>query len=659
MKVCVAEKPSVASEIAKTLGATSRKDGYFEGNGYQVSWVYGHLCRLKHPEEYTTEWATWKQSSLPMIPQQYEITLIDNDGVKKQFKILKELFKKADAIINCGDAGQEGELIQRRVMEYAKVKCPVYRLWISSLTEQSIREGFRNLRPQKEYDNLYLAGKARAVGDWLLGINCTRMYSIKYSVPGKPLSIGRVQTPTLAMIVSRDIEIEHFKPEPYWLLTTKYRGTLFRSTIGKIETEQKGREMLASIDGGSFTVTAIKEKKGMELPPQLYDLTSLQVECNKKYGMSADVTLSTIQSLYEKKLATYPRVDTRFLSDDIYPQCSVILSKLSSIDRHAGLLTGVQLPKSKRVFDNAKVTDHHAIIPTGEKPGTLTTLEQRVYWLILRRFVAVFYPSCEYMTTTVTGKVKEVDFQVTGKTIIQEGWRNVYSMSELAEEKSNDDKDQDNEERILPHFTEGEKGFHSPSLEQKMTTPPKRYTEATLLQAMETAGKFVDDIELRELMKANGIGRPSSRASIIEILIKRSYITREKKNLVSTPTGRKLISIITDKMLTSPELTGRWEKKLRDIEHGQYSFQLFVEELTERLRDIIKEVNTAPQNIIIVKDTPLKTSQPSTAKTKSVGRSKKVKVGDTCPLCGKGVIRKGPYGLFCDQYKNGCKFRQK
>lgn len=585
MIVCIAEKPSVAAEIAKVLGAKSKRDGYYEGNGYQVTWTFGHLCNLKNPDEYYPDWKSWKMEVLPMIPPKYETKLIDDPGIKKQFKIIKTLYGKASSIVNCGDAGQEGELIQRWVMQLAKVKCPVKRLWISSLTEEAIRDGFRNLEPQSKYDSLFMAGQARAAGDWLLGMNATRLYTIKYGGYKQVLSIGRVQTPTLSMIVKRDDEIENFHPEPYWVLTTKYRNVIFTSTKGKFSNERDAQNIKNLITGSPFRIVSVQEKKGTEAPPQLYDLTSLQVDCNKKYGMSADQTLKTIQSLYEKKLTTYPRVDTKFLTDDIYGKCPKILSDLQGYNNLTARLSGKPLPKSSRVFDNGKVTDHHAIIPTGVNPGSLSIQERRVYELVCKSFIAVFYPACQYATTTAIGKVASEEFKVTGKTIISEGWREIYG-----KDKSDDEEEKDNDSVKLPRFVQNEEGPHVPSLQRKLTTPPKRYTEASLLQAMETAGKFVEDESLREAMKENGIGRPSSRAGIIETLLKRGYIQRQKKNLVSTSVGRKLISQIKSNLLKSPELTGIWEKKLREIEAGRYDYESFMEELQTQLVGIIKNV---------------------------------------------------------------------
>lgn len=582
MIVCIAEKPSVAKEIADILGARSRHDGYYEGNGYQVTWTFGHLCTLKEPHDYTPMWQRWSLSSLPMIPPRFGIKLIDDRGIEKQFAIIERLMKSADMIVNCGDAGQEGELIQRWVMQKAQAKCPVKRLWVSSLTEEAIREGFATLKDQSEYQALYEAGLSRAIGDWLLGMNATRLYTLKYAKNKQVLSIGRVQTPTLALIVKRHLEIANFVPQPYWELKTVYRDTTFSVTEGRFDSEEKGREALEKITGEPFTVTDITAKNGTELPPKLYDLTSLQVDCNKKFGLSADQTLQIIQSLYEKKVTTYPRVDTTFLSDDIYPKCPNILKGLRDYQTLVMPLADKPLLKSKKVFDNKKVTDHHAIIPTGVYPQGLTDLEKKVYDLVARHFIAVFYPDCKFRTTTVLGESAGVEFKTSGKVITEPGWRVVFAGQPTDEEKENDN--------LLPEFTKGESGPHTPGLAEKWTQPPKNYTEATLLRAMETAGKLVDDEELRDAMKENGIGRPSTRAAIIETLFKRNYIRREKKNIVATQTGIELIGIIRNELLKSAELTGRWEKKLRDIEKRQYEAKTFIEELKEMLSTVVNDV---------------------------------------------------------------------
>ena len=585
MIVCIAEKPSVAKDIADVLGARSRKEGYFEGNGYQVTWTFGHLCILKEPHDYTEMWKRWSLGSLPMIPPRFGIKLIQDKGVEKQFAVIERLMQSAEGIVNCGDAGQEGELIQRWVMQKAGARCPVKRLWISSLTEESIREGFKNLKEQSEYQPLYEAGLSRAIGDWLLGMNATRLYTLKYGRNKQVLSIGRVQTPTLALIVKRHHEITNFVPQQYWELKTVYRETTFNATSGRFDSEAEAQEALQKITGEPFTVTDVTAKNGTESAPKLYDLTSLQVDCNKKFGLSADITLQTIQSLYEKKYTTYPRVDTTYLSDDIYPKCGNILKGLRDFQTFTAPLLEKPLPKSKKVFDNKKVTDHHAIIPTGVYPQGLTDIEKKVYDLIVRHFIAAFYPECKFRTTTVLGESADVGFKATGKVITSPGWRVIF-----AQEINNDDKEKDDKEKILPPFVKGESGPHTPGLQEKWTTPPKQYTEATLLRAMETAGKFVDDEELRDAMKENGIGRPSTRAAIIETLYKRNYIRKEKKNVVATQTGIELISLIRNELLKSAELTGQWEKKLRNIEKRQYEAKTFIDELKTMLAEVVNEV---------------------------------------------------------------------
>ena len=582
MIVCIAEKPSVAKEIADILGARSRHEGYIEGNGYQVTWTFGHLCTLKEPNDYTPMWQRWNLSSLPMIPPRFGIKLINDKGIEKQFAVIEKLMQSADMIVNCGDAGQEGELIQRWVMQKAQAKCPVKRLWVSSLTEEAIREGFANLKDQSEYQPLYEAGLSRAIGDWLLGMNATRLYTLKYAGNRQVLSIGRVQTPTLALVVKRHLEIANFVPQPYWELKTVYRDTTFSVTEGRFDSEEKGKEALEKITGRPFTVTDVTAKNGTELPPRLYDLTSLQVDCNKKFGLSAEQTLQTIQSLYEKKVTTYPRVDTTYLSDDIYPKCENILRGLRDYQTFTLPLQGKPLPKPKKVFDNKKVTDHHAIIPTGVYPQGLTDIEKKVYNLVATHFIAVFYPDCKFRTTTVLGESAGVKFKTTGKEITEPGWRVIFAG------EPNDEKDE--KENLLPSFSVGESGPHTPGLTEKWTQPPKQYTEATLLRAMETAGKFVDNEELRDAMKENGIGRPSTRAAIIETLFRRNYIKREKKNIVATPTGIELIGLIRNELLKSAELTGQWEKKLRDIEKRQYEAKTFIEELKAMLHEVVRDV---------------------------------------------------------------------
>ena len=722
MIVCIAEKPSVARDIARIIGANRPCDGYMEGNGYQVTWTFGHLCTLKEPNDYTPMWKTWSLSALPMIPARFGIKLIEDQGIKKQFAVIERLMQAADGIINCGDAGQEGELIQRWVMQKAQAKCPVKRLWISSMTDEAIREGFQQLKDQQEYQPLYLAGLSRAIGDWLLGMNATRLYTLKYGQNRQVLSIGRVQTPTLALIVNRQKEIDNFKPEPYWVLSTIYRDTLFTATKGKFMSKEEGEKAFETIAGKPFTVTKVEKKNGKEAPKQLYDLTSLQVDCNRKYGMSAELTLNTIQALYERKLTTYPRVDTQYLSDDIYPKCPQIMNglyqtKQGGVPVYAELvkrLGGKPLPKPKRVFDTSKVTDHHAIIPTGVPPQALSDMERHVYDLIARRFISVFYPDCKFATTTVLGEVvsplatqghegdvtsaskgDSVEFKVTGKQILDPGWRVVYekaspSGQETAPDNNgpiDDDEKKDDEEKTLPAFVKGESGPHKPTLTEKQTTPPPYYNEASLLRAMETAGKFVDNEELRAAMKENGIGRPSSRAGIIETLFKRHYIRRDKKRLVATPTGIELIDMIKEELLKSCELTGIWEKKLRDIEHKKYDPSLFINELKEQITAIVHQVLSDNTNRRVtvtteedLKKKPRKTSAAvkSTAKKTNNTKAKQPSttvvaqpapsqtnlpeadplVGSPCPVCGKGHIIKGKTAYGCSEWKAGCTFRR-
>ncbi len=713
MIVCIAEKPSVARDIAEVLGAHNKKDGFIEGNGYQVTWTFGHLCTLKEPHEYTPQWKSWSLASLPMIPPRFGIKLINDSGIEKQFKIIESLMQKADMIINCGDAGQEGELIQRWVMQKAGAKCPVKRLWISSLTEEAIREGFANLKDQSEFQPLYEAGLSRAIGDWTLGMNATRLYTLKYGQNKQVLSIGRVQTPTLALIVKRQQEIENFVPKQYWELKTSYRDTVFSAIVRKSDEElaeeaaaekenpqlkkktpakedanrgippitdqATGEQLLERIKNAPFTITDISSKKGTEAPPRLFDLTSLQVECNKKFGYSADMTLQLIQSLYEKKVATYPRVDTTFLSDDIYPKCPKILEGLKDYALYTAPLAGKPLIKSKKVFDNSKVTDHHAIIPTGVQPRELTNMEKTVYDLIARRFIAVFYPDCKFSTTTVIGEADSIEFKVTGKQILEQGWRVVFAKEQQDDTKEND------EEKTLPAFTKGEGGPHYPSLFEKWTQPPRPYTEATLLRAMETAGKLVENDELRDAMKENGIGRPSTRAAIIETLFKRRYIRKEKKNLIATPTGVELIQLIHEELLKSAELTGIWEKKLREIEKKSYDAATFINELKQMVTEIVysvirdtsnrrvtvtseEDVKTAAKKSAAGKDVTAKSAAAKTLRKKATPKVEKKAVetekegddivGKVCPLCGKGTIIKGKTAYGCSEWKNGCGFRK-
>lgn len=698
MIVCIAEKPSVAKDIARILGATTSHNGYMEGNGFQVTWTFGHLCTLKEPNDYTEHWKHWSLSALPMIPPRFGIKLIDDDGIKRQFSVIERLMQAADCIVNCGDAGQEGELIQRWVMQKAQAKCPVKRLWISSMTDEAIREGFNSLKDQSEYQPLYVAGLSRAIGDWLLGMNATRLYTLKYGQNRQVLSIGRVQTPTLALIVNRQKEIDSFVPEPYWVLSTIYRDTLFTATKGKFTTKEEGEQAFATIADKPFEVTGVSKKNGNEAPPRLFDLTSLQVECNRKFSYSAETTLNLIQSLYERKLTTYPRVDTQFLSDDIYPKCAGILTGMRGYEQYIQPLAGKKLPKSKRVFDTSKVTDHHAIIPTGVPASALSDMERNVYDLIARRFIAVFYPDCKFSTTTVLGKVEDVEFKVSGKEILEPGWRTIYAQQPShpnnpstpqplnPQPSSSEDDDKQDEERTLPTFVKGESGPHTPTLTEKWTTPPKYYTEATLLRAMETAGKFVDDETLRAALKENGIGRPSSRAGIIETLFKRHYIRRERKNLIATATGIELIDIIHEELLKSCELTGIWEKKLRDIEHKKYEAADFINELKQQVTEIVYDVlrDNSNRRVTITTDEDLKkakkkkTAAPkkaaaksaatsSTASTKNAAASPQPAtsepsaddsiIGTTCPVCGKGTIIKGKTAYGCSNWKNGCTYR--
>ena len=718
MIVCIAEKPSVAKDIARVLGANASRDGYMEGNGYQVTWTFGHHCTLKEPHDYTPSWKAWSLSSLPMIPPRFGIKLIEHDqGIEKQFRTIERLMQNADEIVNCGDAGQEGELIQRWVMQKAGAKCPVKRLWISSLTEEAIREGFKNLKDQKEYQSMYEAGLSRAIGDWVLGMNATRLYTLKYGQNRQVLSIGRVQTPTLALIVNRQHEIENFEPKQYWVLSTLYRDTTFTAILKKSEedlmaelekakekaekakqefdlaealrkaeennpgiepiaSEEQGQALLDRIKEVPFTILSVSKKEGKEAPLRLFDLTSLQVECNKKFGYSADETLRLIQSLYEKKITTYPRVDTTFLSDDIYPKCANILKGLKSYEAWTTPLEGKPLIKSKKVFDNSKVTDHHAIIPTGQNPMNLTDMEKRVFDLVARRFIAVFYPDCKFSTTTVVGEADGIEFKATGKQILDMGWRVIFvkQQSNLPDGMGENDIDTGNEERTLPTFKKGESGPHEPNLDEKWTQPPRPYTEATLLRAMETAGKFVVNDELRDALKANGIGRPSTRAAIIETLFKRHYIRKERKNLIATPTGVELIGLIHEELLKSAELTGIWEKKLREIESKSYSATIFLDELKQMVGEVVHSVlsdNTNRRVTLMAETAPQTAKQPkkktASAPKKPKTEAKKVPstlqiddsmLGKACPHCGKGIIIKGKTAYGCSDWKNGCTFRQ-
>ncbi len=648
MIVCVAEKPSVGAYIANVLGAKQRKDGYYEGNGYQVTWTFGHLCALLDPQEYTDQWKAWSLGSLPMIPPRFSIKVSGDEGVHKQFNVIKNLIAQADEVINCGDAGQEGELIQRWVYQQAGCKCPVKRLWVNSLTEEAIREGFKQLKDQSEYQHLYEAGLMRAIGDWLLGMNATRAYTLRYAQGvgrnRQVLSVGRVQTPTLALVVKRQAEIEHFVPRTYWELKTTYRDTLFNAQLPAeegeyaITSEEQGQALVDSIKDLPLVITSVEKKKGLEFAPKLYDLTSLQVDCNKKYSFSADQTLQLIQSLYEKRVTTYPRVDTTYLSDDIYPKVPSTLAGIKDYFPQVAPLLGLKadgkkgagsLPKSKKVFDNKKVTDHHAIIPTGQRPEGLSADEKKVYDLVALHFIAAFYPECEVSKTTVLAKSGEIDFKVTGREVLNPGWRVVFendrSQGELNDE--NGDASLNDETKSLPAFVQGESGPHEPLLKEKTTTPPQYYTEATLLRAMETAGKTVADEELRDAMKENGIGRPSTRAAIIEKLYQRKYIAKQGKSLRATETGINLIHTIISPLLKSAELTGLWEKKLREIERGEYTPQQFLDELKEMTSGVVMDVKTN-------------------------------KAGMLCPVCRQGLIIRGNTRYGCSRWREGCTYAE-
>ena len=663
MKVCVTEKPSVARDIARLLGANDRHDGYFEGNGYQVTWTFGHLCELKEPNDYTDQWKWWSLGQLPMIPPRFGIKLKDDEGIKKQFNVIKILIDSAEEVINCGDAGQEGELIQRWVYQKAGCDKPVKRLWISSLTDESIRKGFEQLKDAKDFDNLYFAGLSRAIGDWVLGMNATRLYTLKYSRSRDVLSVGRVQTPTLAMIVARYREIENFVPEDYWELKTKYRGVTFNSTRGRFKTEGEAGAIVKNIKQLPLEVTSVETKKGKEAPPRLFDLTSLQVECNKKFGMSADEALKTIQSLYEKKATTYPRVDTTYLSDDIYPQIPGILQAMVPYaNQTAPLLALNKLPKTKKVFDNTKVTDHHAIIPTNVNPATvaMTPDEKRVYHLIALRFIAAFYPDCEFNTTTVMAQVGEYGFKATGKEILKLGWRELFNKpGDKNADEDTKEKADDEDNGVMPHFEKGESGPHEPSVLKRTTQPPKPFTEGTLLRAMETAGKTVDDEELRDAMKENGIGRPSTRAAIIETLFKRRYIRKERKSISPTLAGIQLIDTIHEPLLKSASLTGLWEKKLREIERGEYQAAQFIDELKKMIGEIVLNVlrDNNSGSIAVEQGKPTKPKSPSGGEDKpKKTRAPRLKRIEEipCPVCGKGHLIKGKTAFGCSEYNNGC-----
>jgi DNA topoisomerase-3 len=656
MKVCIAEKPSVAKEIAHIVGAKDRKDGYFEGNGYAVTWTFGHFCTLYTPDEYNPAWKQWNLETLPMLPERFETRLMDNAGVKKQFGVIKKLFQQATVVINCGDAGQEGELIQRWVIKQANYQGPVQRLWISSLTPEAIKDGFKNLKDAALYDNLYYAGSSRAIGDWLLGMNATRLYTLRYGGYKQVLSIGRVQTPTLAMLVQRHLEIENFKPEPYWELQTIYRETAFNCTEGKFFKKEDGEKLFKQVEGKPFEVTDVKQKNGRELPPKLFDLTSLQVHCNNKFSFSADHTLKVVQRLYEQKVVTYPRVDTTYLPNDIYPKVSGILQKLSNYSQFTQPLAGKKIRKSKKVFDDKKVTDHHAIIPTGYQKK-LDPNEQCVYDSITRRFIAAFYPDCLVSNTTVMGQVDKVIFKATGKEILEPGWRVVLPPSKNKKDK---------EEKVLPNFVKGETGPHEPSFVEKQTQPPKNYTDASLLRAMETAGKKVEDEELRDLMKENGIGRPSTRAAIIETLFKRQYIKRKRKQIIPTEVGIQLVSIIENDLLKSAELTGQWEKQLKEIEAGEYKAGQFIYNMKRLVQQLTHEVKSARyvrrvranSNAPVRANSNAPSNSPSNAPSNSPTRSTpKTIPGQPCPKCQQGQLLKGSTSYGCSAYKTGCNFR--
>lgn len=658
MKLCIAEKPSVAKEIARILKANTRKDGYFEGNGYQITWTFGHLCTLKNPEDYTTDWKAWRMHFLPMIPPRFGIKLIENEGIQKQFSIIKHLVAHCSEVINCGDAGIEGELIQRWVLTKAECAKPLKRLWISSMTDEAIHEGFQKLQSGEQFDRLYAAGNARAIGDWLLGMNASRLYTLKYANGKGVLSIGRVQTPTLALIVSRYLEIQQFVSKPFWEIKTVYRTVLFTSTMGRFETAEEAREVIVAITSHLFEVVAFEQKKGTEAPPKLFDLTSLQVECNKKYGFTADETLTSIQTLYEKKMVTYPRVDTTFLPLDVYPKVPDILKKMEPYKQWITPLLDKPIKKSKKVFDDTKITDHHAIIPTGVSPTGLQLPEKRVCDTIARRFIAVFYPDCIVQNTTVIGNVAGYEFKATGKIILEDGWRVLYPKKDADSDTEQDD------EQIMPRFEKGETGEHEPDILEKQTQPPKMHTEATLLRAMETAGKQVDDDELREILKENGIGRPSTRANIIETLCKRKFIVREKKNIVPTQTGIQLIQTIQNELLKSAELTGLWEQKLRLIEKGEYDAKQFLDEMKLMVTQLVQEVKQEQFKQIEIEqdDTRVTTIINEETPKKTAKKTVKKKVDSIpitemkCPVCGKGTLLKGKTAYGCSQYKTGCTY---
>jgi DNA topoisomerase-3 len=670
LKVCIAEKPSVAREIAHVIGANSRKDGYFEGNGYQVTWTFGHFCQLNEPDDYNPHWKRWHLPDLPLVPEKFDIKLIQNKGVAQQFKVIKKLIDGADEVINCGDAGQEGEVIQRWVLYQARCRKPVKRLWISSLTEEAIRQGFSKLRDGKEFDQLYQAGRSRAIGDWLLGINATRLFTLKYAQGRQLLSLGRVQTPTLAMIVQRHLEILNFKPEPFFELKTIYRDVTFSSTNGRFKDEEKALAILEQIKPAEFEIKDVETKKGTESSPRLFDLTSLQVECNNKFGMSADETLKTVQSLYEKKVVSYPRVDTTYLPDDIYPKIPNILSGLREYSHLTQELQGKKIRKSAKVFNNNKVTDHHAIIPTGAAAGNLYGTEAKVFDLVAKRFIAAFYPDCIVSNTVVNGEAANHAFRAKGKQILEPGWRVVYAQEETKtpakpapKPTAEGGEEKEEELAVLPHFDARERGPHTPLLERKMTSPPKDYTEATLLRSMETAGKQVDDDELKEALKENGIGRPSTRAAIIETLFKRNYIRKEKKKILPTQTGIDLIQVIRNPTLKSAEMTGQWEKKLRQIEAGEFEATEFLRELQQLVDEMVQEVKQDRSSVTLQPAEPAKPAakepakkEPKPKKEAKSGASSTAGLG-ACPVCITGHVVKGSQAYGCARYKEGCQFR--
>ncbi|MBC5994420.1 type IA DNA topoisomerase [Pontibacter cellulosilyticus] len=666
MKVCIAEKPSVAREIAMVIGAKTKKDGYFEGNGYQVTWTFGHFCTLREPDDYRPEWKRWSLYDLPMLPDRYGIKLMNDAGVKKQFNIIKQLLNNAEEVINCGDAGQEGEVIQRWVLTEAKYRKPFKRLWISSLTEDAIRQGFSQLKPGSDFDSLYQAGKSRAIGDWLLGLNATRLFTLKYANGSRQtLSIGRVQTPTLAMIVNRHHEIANFVPQPFWELKTVYRDTIFSSTNGRFQKEEDAQKIMEAIKEAELTITDVETKKGTESAPKLFDLTSLQIECNNKHGMSADETLKTVQSLYEKKVVSYPRVDTTFLPDDIYPKIPVILKGLNNYSQEVAPLLQSKIRKTKKVFNNNKVTDHHAIIPTGAAAGNLYGREADVYDIITRRFIAAFYPDCIVSNTTVMAESASYSFRVKGKQILEPGWRVLYGAEDVKSSdapagKEGENKDEEEATGVLPHFEKGEHGPHEPMLDKKMTNPPKEYTEATLLRAMETAGKQVDNDELKEALKENGIGRPSTRAAIIETLFKRQYIRKEKKKIIPTQMGIDLIGVIRNQTLKSAEMTGQWERKLRQIEGGEFKAEDFLKELQDFVISLVQEVKYDKATVTIEptqeETKPAPAKKKKTAVTTASKEQAQVKGLGSCPSCKEGHIVKGTKAYGCVRFKEGCRF---